>query len=111
MKHLKLFENRRQEFWLFDYHIKDNHEHSYYLFPDKESAENSIIMTINNERQELETNSWSDEMFFTEMDEAMDWYEKNFNEIEIRYDRITLSSHYDGGEELRKHREIKKYNL
>jgi hypothetical protein len=50
MKHLKLFENKSQELYLFDYHILDNLEHNYRLFPDLESCELYFLDIVNEER-------------------------------------------------------------
>jgi len=103
MKHLELFENKKyKDFWLVDYFVKDNHEHSYHLFPDLESAENWIITVVNNERDELEEN-YTDDMFFTDVDEAMEWYENTFRDIELSYHRIYLKHKHEPSDKFSLH--------
>jgi hypothetical protein len=112
MKHLEIFENKKyKDFWLVDYFYKDDHEHSYNLFPDLESAEIWIITIINNEREELEQENYNDNMFFTDIDEAMEWYEGTFNDIELSYHHIYLKSKLTPGDKLKMMRDSKKYNL
>jgi hypothetical protein len=114
MKHLEFFENKaRQEFWLFKYIINNNNmDMSLHLYPDRESAEIAVLTTINDERMELEGDSYNQStMYFIDVDEALNWYEDTFTDTIITYDKISLSSPLTPGPELKRMREIKKYNL
>lgn len=114
MKYINLYENIenyiKPKYWLLDYYIKDNHSHSYSLYPDEESVQNAIITIINDERGEFEE-EWNDEMYFTNYDDAIDWYEKTFSDIKIIYHKVALKDHFDGGPDLKRMRDIRKYNL
>jgi hypothetical protein len=112
MKHLKLFENQEyKEFWLVDYYIKDNNEHNFHLFEDEESAEIWVITVVNQEREEIDEN-YTDDMFFTEAYDALDWYEDHFSDIDLSYRKIKLSKPLKGiSDKLQRLRDAKKYNL
>jgi hypothetical protein len=105
----KIFENKEQEFWLFDYYIK-NESHYYCLYPDKESVEIAILDTINEERSEIEE-GYTNDMYFTDVKDALKWYEDNFNDIIINYEQLELSEPLKPSEKLKMMRNTKKYNL
>ena len=113
MKHLKIFENQKNYYWIVDYCIIDDDSHSYHLFPDKESAEIYIIHIINEEREAIE--NLTDDKYFTEIDKALNWYEKTFKDIEITYDKILLEEKFEGSAKFIAMRSLrrnaKKYNL
>lgn len=112
MKHLKLFENSNQNtFWLFDYY--DGMEHSYLLFSNEEDCKNYIIETINDERKDFEENyynGYDDSMYFTDVDEAIEWSSDNNSDVVLSYDEVELHN-YKMNNKLKKMKEIKKYNL
>ena len=112
MRHLELFENKEHKrFWLFDYFIKESNSHTYKLYPDKESCEIAIITIINEERLGTEGNRYTEDMYFTEIGEAQDWYEQNYNDVVIDYYELTLSKKLTPGPKLKMMRNAKKYNL
>ena len=110
MKHLQLFENVGDNFWLVVYNIL-NGDISYTLYPDEESAENHIITVVNQERRDLEQDNYNDDMFFSDVEDAMDWYDDTFSNITMTYHKIKLSSHFTGSDKLKRMKDIKKYNL
>jgi len=114
MKHLKLFENiySNLEYWLVSHHITTNYEIDFTLYPDEESAKNYIIMIVNKERQESTIdNYYSNDMIFTDVDSALDWYHEIYDDIHISYEKITLSNHYELPEKILLLKNISKYNL
>ena len=104
MKHLKLFENVGDTFWLVQ------QGDSFTLYPDEESAKNLIISICNEEIGE-----YTDDMYFTDVDSALDWYrdEKSGGLVSdvLDYYDVKLQPSYEGDKKLKKMREIKKYNL
>lgn len=111
MKHLKLFENNPEEYWLVTYDIHEQPEVNYTLYKDKESAKNDIIETINSERLDLEAEDYTDEHIFTDVDKAMDWYEQKFTDITIGYERIYLSKPYELSDKTKLIKQTRKFNL
>ena len=74
MRHLRLFESEIQYFWLVDYFVKDEEDHHYILYPDKESAENYILEVINEEREQqslADEEEYTKDMYFTDIKEAL----------------------------------------
>lgn len=113
MKHIKTFENNSEDYWLFVYDIK-NGDASYTLYPDQESCENSIIDIINEERESYEIeeeNEYNEDMIFTDINEALDWYNDTFSDITITYHSLHLSPKYSGSEKIKKLRTTRNYNL
>ena len=110
MKYIKKFENSSETFWIYNYYIR-NDNHSYYLFPDKESVENHILDVINEERKNYEDEDYNDSMYFTDVKEALEWCEENFNDIIISYSSVKLEPPYEGSEELNRMKEVRKFNI
>lgn len=114
MKHLKLFENTQQTFWLYCYTVIDGNSQDFYLYPDKESVENHILSVINGEREELSINTgeeYDDYMYFTDVEEALEWYKEEYDDVIISYKEITLEDKVEADEKLKKMRTLRKYNL
>ncbi len=110
MKHLKIFENEKKRmYWIVIYQIKCS-EANIILYPDEESAKNSIIMTINEERDDY-VDEYTEDMIFTDCDDALDWYQRFFSDIDISYERIILSSHFELSSEVKMLKQSRKYNL
>jgi len=111
MKHLKIFENVNTEYWVTIYHGSGK---DVYLdmFPDEESAKNHIIMIVNDER---ETGEWekdyTEDMIFTDIDSALEWYKDEFTNTSISYEKVRLSEHFDLPEKLQVLKTSRKYNL
>lgn len=113
MKHIKTFENNSENYWLFVYDIKDG-DTSYSLYPDQETCENNIIDIINEERENYEIDNeveYTEDMIFTEIDEALEWFEDNFKGVTITYHSLHLSPRYSGSEKIKKLRTTRNYNL
>jgi len=109
MKHLKLFENKENEYWLVDYRYIYQNNSDCSLFPDEKSAEDYAIMLVNDEKRGIEGDNYSDDMFFVYYDEAIEWCE-TLSDIRINVSNIKLEPPFKN-KELEKRREIKKYNL
>jgi len=107
MKHLKLFENNNNEFWLVDYYIIEDNSHDYTLLPDEQSAENYIISLINDEKRNLD----GENDIFIYVDDAINWYNNTFFDINITYEKIQLSSKIKLDDKIEKLRVLNKYNL
>lgn len=111
MKHLKLYENKQKTLWLLDYYIIKGSDHSYRLYPDRESAENMAIEIINDERDQLENEDYDEYNYFTDYETAMKWYENTFNDIIITIDEVKVSDKYEGSEKFKLKKAAKQYNL
>ena len=112
MKHLKLFESKNK-IWIVDYYLKDGNDHNFTFFWTEKDAKDYIIDIINDERDQLQSSldeEYTDSMYFTEYRKAMDWYNSNFNDIDIILGSGEVSN-YNPSEKLVKMREIRKFNL
>ena len=109
MKYVKKFENTNNEFlWLILYIEEDNIQP--YLFSNKESAENWWIHLINDDRKQMVGHNYNDKMIFTDLNEAVFWYQNNIN-IKITMQKINLIKQFEGSNDMIRMRDIKKYNL
>ena len=111
MKHLKLFENKRQTFWLMEYYIRSEDMHTYELHSNKESVELAILEIINREKADAIGDEEYDKIYFTEVEEALNWFNGWDDDTEISYTLLKLEESLKVSEELQKARDIKKYNL
>jgi hypothetical protein len=96
MKYLKtIVENKQEEFWLLIYDDLNDHIHSY-LFYDFNSLESYGLDIINTERKEFEDESYDEEeMYFTDLWNAVEWCNDNFKDIQITYKKIKPIEHFD----------------
>jgi len=110
MKIQKFNENiAGQEFWLFQYHITSE-DHYYALFSNEDSARNNVIETINDERKDYEP-EYTDDMFFSDYNEAIKWHELYSPDNKVYYEKIELQPNFEGSEKLKKLKKIRNYRL
>ena len=113
MKHLQLFENKGDMFWIVVYESRSGNYVS--LFDDRESAENYYIDIVNDlkasdtyYRQKGRKLS-NNEMIVTE-EEADDWLSDNYD-YSIKIESIVNKGKFELPEKLQIARNSKKYNL
>lgn len=111
MIHLKKFENLIKNEDNIEYWILYNGDY-FEIHPTKESAENSLINSVNDNIKNFEMDVEDDD-YITEYDDALRWHKELFdNDIIIG---IEKGKFYSKPEQLDKKierlRQIKKYNL
>lgn len=125
MKYLELFEAKKPTYWIVNYYLKDNRQFNSLLFNNKESAELYLIELINNIRVEYEethknrfSKPYNDDIYFTKIDEALDWFQAKIFDIDIEYKDISVSDDFEPSLEfqrIKKEREFKgnvnKFNV
>lgn len=116
MKHIKLYENHKKNYYIVNF-ITPSFEVENILFDNVESAKDYIIQFINEKREEYEFNEFSDEMLFTDINKALDWYDQNIDkpdDLIITYEGVTLTN-FEFDDKMKKLRELRKntknYNL
>jgi len=112
MKHLKLFENDETLYCLVDWHGLGSNDHSFSLFATQQEAEDYIIDCINDEKETYDEDEGKPFEMFIDYDEASDWLYANVENLEmtISYQRIPLET-FEPSKEMKRLRELKKYNL
>lgn len=115
MKHLKLYENNNQdEFWLVVVEYTDYPDSNYQeLFKNSESADNFIIVKVNEHRQEIAERKGKE---FTEKDifltilEADEWLDNSWD-IKIYSIRMKCNDKFELPEEYKVIADTRKYNI
>ena len=119
MKHLHLFENKGDVFWIVVFENTEDGSSNYVsLFDDMESAKNYYIEIANELKANLKyrkhagryhTDLSEDEIIVT-VDEAEDWLSNNY-EYNIIYKEIINKGKYELPEELTIVKNSRKYNI
>jgi hypothetical protein len=111
MKYLKTYESiipieTNQSFWFVSIGHEDD---SKYLFSDEESANNFLLYTINNDREYFD----GPKEPFIYLEDAFEWRDIEGLTEEADYEiyEVKLSYKVDLPEEIKKMRQIDKYNL
>ena len=96
-----------QTFWFISVGFEDD---SKFLFSDEESASNFLLNIINDDREYWNKYDEFREPFIN-LDDAFEWREKKQFETDYEILEIKLSGKVELPEEIKKLRELKKYNL
>lgn len=114
MKHLRLFENRGDEFYIVVYEYLEDASGNYVaLFDDAKSAENYYIEVINDLKKDKfirKKKNWNDGDIITSVQEAEDFLDDNW-EYKVHTELIRNKGKYELPEEIQRARDAKKYNL
>ena len=114
MKHLKLFENNTNTFWIVAY-THDREDSNLELYPDEESADNSVIMYVNSLVKQFADvdDGYDEEDLILTLEDALDYYQEQFGEegYSVEVQEITLNDKVELDEEIKILINKNKYNL
>jgi len=116
MKHLKLFENKKDILGFFYYIDTEDFNNNYFkIFDDYQSAQNFYIIWINDEKeaniQRKENRELRDDEILLTFEEAEEYARDNLYTLDINCTGIKNSGTYDLPEHFKMLKDTRKYNM
>jgi hypothetical protein len=114
MKYLNLFEKLKEELWIVIVDYTDSPEdNAQFFYDDRESAENFIIVTLNDFIQfsanRIGRELKDDDIILT-IEEAEEWFDNNW-QLKLSYYKVHSNGTFELPEKYILAREARKYNL
>jgi len=115
MKHIKLFENKGDVFYIVVCEdLNDSYSNWQALFDDEESAKNYYIETVNDfvrDRFNRMKNKFTKSDYVLTFEDAVEWMDENEYDNKLHCNRIESRGTYDLPYNIKIAKDAKKFNI
>jgi len=115
MKYIKTYENVGEQLWIVIYDNFDFIGHNFQkLFNDKESAENFFIAFANEKKYDDYTRkkrNFDENDYLLSVEDTYKWLGSEIHGFDIKYESIEVLGKFELSDDIKRLRNVKKYNL
>jgi hypothetical protein len=115
MKHLKIYENKGDVFYIVMYEdMADASSNWQVMFEDEESAENYYVETVNDfvrDKFYMKKKKFTENDFILTFEDSVEWMDENEYDSKLYCNRIESRGTHELPYNIKIAREAKKYNL